>query len=36
MSQAIVDPDELRRFASNLKQFTDETERQLSVLHGQL
>ena len=36
MAQAVVDPEELRRFASNLKHFTGELERNLSVLHGQL
>jgi uncharacterized protein YukE len=36
MPQAIVDPSELRRFAHNLKQFNDELENQLAVLHGQL
>jgi uncharacterized protein YukE len=36
MSQAIVDPSELRRFAHNLKQFNAELQNQISVLHGQL
>lgn len=36
MSQAIVDPDELRRFARNLKRFNAELEGQMSALHGQL
>src|SRR5262249_57317791 len=36
MPQAIVDPAELRRFAHNLKQFTNELQNQLLVLHGQL
>jgi uncharacterized protein YukE len=36
MSQAIVDPAELRRFAHNLKQFTQELHNQLLVLHGQM
>jgi uncharacterized protein YukE len=36
MPQAIVDPAELRRFAHNLKQFTNELHNQLLVLHGQL
>jgi uncharacterized protein YukE len=34
--QAIVDPGEVRRFASNLKQFTHELHSQLLVLHGQM
>jgi len=36
MSQAIVDPDELRRFATNLKRFNGELQHGLSSLHGQL
>ncbi len=36
MPQAIVDPAELRRFAHNLKQFTNELQNRLLVLHGQL
>ena len=36
MPQAIVDPAELRRFAHNLKQFTNELHNQMLVLHGQL
>jgi uncharacterized protein YukE len=36
MSQAIVDPDEVRRFAQNLKQFNTELRDRLAVLHGQL
>lgn len=36
MPQAIVDPYELRRFAHNLKQFTNELHNQLLVLHGQM
>jgi uncharacterized protein YukE len=36
MPQAIVDPAELRRFAHNLKQFNNELQNQISVLHGQL
>jgi len=36
MSQANVDPGELRRFAHNLKQFNTELQEQLSALHGQL
>jgi uncharacterized protein YukE len=36
MAQAIVDPEELRRFAHNLKQFNTELFNRLSVLHGQL
>lgn len=35
MSRAIVDPDELRRFAQNLKNFNNEVGRQLTVLQGQ-
>lgn len=36
MSQAIVDPAELRRFAHNLKQFNNELQNQMFVLHGQM
>jgi uncharacterized protein YukE len=36
MSQAIVDPGELRRFAHNLKQFTNELHNRMLVLHGQM
>jgi uncharacterized protein YukE len=36
MPQAIVDPAELRRFAHNLKQFTNDLHNQLLVLHGQM
>ncbi len=36
MSQAIVDPVELRRFAQNLKKFNQELEERMSSLRGQL
>jgi uncharacterized protein YukE len=36
MSQAIVDPIELRRFANNLKKFNQELEERASSLRGQL
>jgi uncharacterized protein YukE len=36
MSQAIVNPEELRRFAARLKQFNNEMMTQLTTLHGQL
>jgi uncharacterized protein YukE len=36
MPHAIVDPEELRRFAHNLKQFNNELQGRLAVLHGQL
>ena len=36
MPQAIADPQELRRFASNLKRFTGDLQAGLSALHGQL
>ncbi len=35
MPQAIVDPDELRRFAQNLKQFNTELRERMAALHGQ-
>src|SRR5262249_36936816 len=36
MPQAIVDPEELRRFAHNLKSFCNDLHNSISVLHGQL
>ena len=36
MSQAIVDPAELRRFAHQLKHFSSELESQLAALRGQM
>ena len=36
MPQAIVDPQELRRFAAGLKHFNTELENQIGILHGQL
>ncbi len=36
MGKAIVDPQELRRFAHDLKRFNTELHSQLSVLHGRL
>lgn len=36
MSQAIVDPGELRRFASSLRRFSGEVQNQMGILHGQL
>ena len=36
MSQAIVDPAEVRRFASNLKRFNADLQSALAGLHGQL
>jgi uncharacterized protein YukE len=36
MSQAIVNPEELRRFAARLKQFNNEMIGQLTTMHGQL
>ena len=36
MAQAIVDPGELRRFASTLRRFSGEMQNQLAVMHGQL
>ena len=36
MSQAIVDPIELRRFAHHLKTFNSEVRDRLASLHGQL
>ena len=36
MSQAIVDPNELRRFARNLKAFNTELEERASALGNQL
>ncbi len=36
MSQAIVDPNELRKFARNLERFVTELENQMLTLRGQL
>ncbi len=36
MSQAIVDPNELRRFAHNLKRFSEDLQMSLAGLHGQM
>jgi uncharacterized protein YukE len=36
MSQAIVDPAEVRRFAANLKRFNADLQSSLAGLHGQL
>ena len=36
VSQAIVDPGELRRFAHNLERFSTELEEQMLHLRGQL
>ena len=36
MSQAVVDPAELRRFAHNMKRFNAELQVGLSALHGQM
>lgn len=36
MAQAIVDPAELRRFASSLKRFNAELQSNLAAVHGQL
>lgn len=36
MSQAIVDPAELRRFAQNLRKFNGELQSQLTTLSNQL
>jgi uncharacterized protein YukE len=35
MARAIVDPEELRRFAHNLQHFTNELRHQIAVLQGQ-
>jgi hypothetical protein len=36
MSQAIADPGEIRRFASQLKRFNDDLLNQMTMVHGQL
>lgn len=36
MSQAIVDPNELRRFAHNLKRFTEDLQMSTAGLHAQM
>jgi WXG100 family type VII secretion target len=36
VAKAIVDPEELRRFAHDLKRFSNELQNQMNVLHGRL
>ena len=36
MAQAIVNPEEIRRFAARLKQFNNDLMNQLTVLHGKV
>lgn len=36
MGQAIVNPDDLRRFAMQLRQFSNEMLAQMKTIHGQL
>jgi uncharacterized protein YukE len=36
MPQAIVDPEELRRFAQNLRRFTADVQERLTTLNAQL
>jgi WXG100 family type VII secretion target len=36
MPQAVVDPQELRRFAANLKRFNQDLEAQTGAIRGQL
>ena len=36
MAQAIVDPDELRRFAHNLDRFNRDLQQQMQALRGQM
>ena len=36
MPQAIVDPDELRQFAQNLKKFSTDMQTRINLLGGQL
>jgi WXG100 family type VII secretion target len=36
MPQAIVDPEELRQFAQNLKKFSSEIQTRINMLGGQL
>ena len=36
MAQAVVNPEELRRFASQLKRFNNEILNQMTAVHGQL
>jgi uncharacterized protein YukE len=36
MGQAVVNPDDLRRFATQLRQFNNELMGQMTMIHGQL
>ncbi|MCP3904731.1 MAG: WXG100 family type VII secretion target [Planctomycetes bacterium] len=36
MAKAVVDPEELRRFAQDMKRFNEELRHQMKLLHGRL
>lgn len=36
MAKAVVDPEEVRRFANDLKRFNTQLEQQLRQLHGRM
>ena len=36
MAKAVVDPQELRRFAQDLKRFNEDLHNNLSVIHGRM
>ena len=36
MAKAVVDPEELRRFANDLKRFNESVTQQMTVLHGRM
>jgi uncharacterized protein YukE len=36
MAKAVIDPDEVRRFAHDLERFNRDLQHQLNVLHGRL
>ena len=36
MAKAVVDPQELRRFAQDLKRFNEDLQNNLSVIHGRM
>jgi uncharacterized protein YukE len=36
MAKAVVDPEELRRFAQDLKRFNDNIQQQMKVLQGRM
>lgn len=36
MAKAVVDPDDVRRFAQDLKRFNGDLQNQMKIMHGRL